>query len=102
MTKDYRNIVYQGDEIHDIKKREALLNEVEELTSRLGEWEIYFCAITVLLYLKIKDRSQIDMNPKNSKLFQSIMEARTPEDFHVLCAQWISKLDLIKTTKGAK
>ena len=102
MTKDYRNIVYQGDEIADIKKREALLDEVEELTSQLAEWETYFSAITVLLYLKIKDRSQIDMSPENSKLFQSVMEARTAEDFHVLCAQWISKLELIKTTKGAK
>ena len=102
MTKDFRNLVYQGEEIADIKKREALLNEVEELTAQLAEWETYFSAVTILLYLKIKDRSQIDMSPENSKLFQSVMEARSPEDFHVLCAQWISKLELIKTTKGDK
>jgi hypothetical protein len=42
MTKDYRNIVYQGDEIHDIKKREALLNKVEELTCNLENGKFIF------------------------------------------------------------
>jgi hypothetical protein len=39
MTKDFRNLVYQGNEINDVKKREALLDEVEELTAELKRWK---------------------------------------------------------------
>ena len=39
MSKDYKNLVYQGLEIHDIKKREALLDEVDKLTAELDKWK---------------------------------------------------------------
>ena len=66
------------------------------------EWSTYFSAIAILLYLKMKDHSQIDMSPANSKLFELVIKARSPEDFHAVCAQWIHKLEPIKKTKGAK
>ncbi len=66
------------------------------------EWSIYFSAVAILLYLKIKDHSQIDTSPANSELFELVMKARSPEDFHAVCAQWIHKLEPIKKTKGAK
>jgi len=66
------------------------------------EWIVYFSAIAVLLYLKVKDHSQTDIGPANSKLFELVMKARSPEDFHAVCAQWIHKLEPIKKTKGAK
>ena len=66
------------------------------------EWSVYFSAITILLYLKIKDHSQIDMSAANSKLFELVMKARSPEDFHAVCVQWVHKLEPIKKTKGAK
>ena len=34
--------------------------------------------------------------------FELVMKARSPEDFHAVCAQWIHKLEPIKKTKGAK
>jgi len=39
MSKDFKNLVYQGQEIHDIKKREALLDEVDKLTAELNKWK---------------------------------------------------------------
>ena len=65
------------------------------------EWYVYFLAIATLLYLKVKHQEKTDMSLENSKLFQPILDARSPEDFHALCAQWINKLELTKKTKGA-
>lgn len=102
MTKDFNNFIFSGEEIFDMKKREALLNEVDELTEQIAEWETFFIAVALCLYLKIKDYTQTDMSPKNSQLFQSVIKTKSPEDFHALCARWIHKLEPIKKTKGAK
>jgi len=38
--KDYEKFVYQGEELHDFRKRDALLDDVEKLSAKVNELEV--------------------------------------------------------------